>query len=121
MLGLSIACVLAAVAWAYLFAGHGGFWRTAERLPPVTREPAGWPDVVAVVPARNEAEMLPVTLPTLLGQDYPGALSVIVVDDCSSDRTAEIAAEIGRASGRPLQVIQGAPPSRRSPSAAVRH
>src|SRR5580692_2545512 len=116
MLGLGIACVLAAVAWAYLVPGHGGFWRTAERLPPVTREPAGWPDVVAVVPARNEAEMLPVTLPTLLGQDYPGALSVILVDDCSSDGTAEVAAEIGRASGRPLQVIQGAPPSRRSAS-----
>ncbi len=111
MLGLSIACVLAAVAWAYLLAGHGGFWRTTERLPTVTRDPAGWPDVVAVVPARNEADMLPVTLPTLLGQDYPGALSVILVDDCSSDGTAEVAAEIGRASGRPLRVIPGAPQS----------
>jgi hopene-associated glycosyltransferase HpnB len=111
MLGLSVACVLAAVAWVYLFAGHGGFWRTSERLPPVTREPASWPEVVAVVPARNEAEMLPATLPTLLGQDYPGALSVILVDDCSSDGTAEIAAEIGRASGRPLRVIPGVPPS----------
>jgi hopene-associated glycosyltransferase HpnB len=111
MLGLSVACVLAAAAWVYLYAGHGGFWRTAERLPPVTRGPASWPDVVAVVPARNEAEMLPVTLPTLLGQEYPGALSVILVDDCSSDSTAEIAAEIGRASGRPLRVIPGVPPS----------
>ncbi len=111
MLALSIACVLAAVAWAYLFAGHGGFWRTAERLPPAAREPASWPDVVAVVPARNEAEMLPVTLPTLLGQDYPGALSVVLVDDCSSDGTAEAAAEIGRAAGRPLRVIPGAPQS----------
>jgi hopene-associated glycosyltransferase HpnB len=114
MLGLSIACVLAAVAWAYLFAGHGGFWRTTERLPTVTRDPASWPDVVAVVPARNEAEMLPVTLPTLLGQDYPGALSVILVDDCSSDGTAEVAAHIARASARPLRVIPGAPPSRGS-------
>ena len=111
MLGLGIACVLAAVAWAYLFGGHGGFWRTTARLPPVTRDPAGWPDVVAVVPARNEAEMLPVTLPTLLGQDYPGALSVILVDDCSSDGTAEVAAEIGRGSDRPLRVIPGVQPS----------
>src|SRR5580658_6803313 len=58
--------------------------------------------------------MLPATLATLLGQDYPGALSVILVDDCSSDGTAEIAAEIGRASGRPLRVIPGVPPSRDS-------
>ena len=107
MLALSIACVVAAAAWTYLVAGHGGYWRTSERLPRVTGEPDPWPDVVAVVPARNEAEMLPVTLPALLGQDYPGALAVIVVDDRSSDGTGEAAARIGRASGRPLRVVPG--------------
>ncbi len=110
MLALSIACTVAAVAWAYLVAGHGGYWRTSEWLPPVTREPAAWPDVVAVVPARNEAEMLPATLPALLGQDYPGVLTVIVVDDGSSDGTGEVAARIARESGRPLRVIPGTPP-----------
>ena len=72
MLALSIACTAAAVAWLYLVAGHGGYWRTSQRLPRVGGEPDAWPDVVAVVPARNEAEMLPVTLPALLGQEYPG-------------------------------------------------
>ena len=112
MLALSITCVAAAVVWAYLVAGHGGYWRTSEWLPPVTREPDAWPDVVAVVPARNEADMLPATLPALLGQEYPGALTVIVVDDGSSDGTGEVAARIGRLSGRPLRVIPGtaAPP-----------
>ena len=95
MLALSIACVLAAVAWTYLVTGHGGYWRTSQWLPPVSRDPDTWPDVVAVVPARNEAEMLPVTLPALLGQEYPGALTVIVVDDRSSDGTAEVAAKLG--------------------------
>ena len=107
MLALSIACVAAAVVWAYLVAGHGGYWRTSEWLPQVTREPDAWPDVVAVVPARNEADMLPATLPALLGQEYPGALTVIVVDDGSSDGTGEVAAQIGRESGRPLRVIHG--------------
>jgi hopene-associated glycosyltransferase HpnB len=107
MLALSIACVTAAVVWAYLVAGHGGYWRTSEWLPHVTREPDAWPAVVAVVPARNEADMLPATLPALLGQDYPGALTVIVVDDGSSDGTGEVAARIGRESGRPLRVIPG--------------
>jgi hopene-associated glycosyltransferase HpnB len=107
MLALSIACAVAAAAWVYLVAGHGGYWRTSERLPRVTAEPDPWPDVVAVVPARNEAEMLPVTLPALLGQDYPGELAVIVVDDRSSDGTGDAAARIGRASGRPLRVIPG--------------
>jgi hopene-associated glycosyltransferase HpnB len=107
MLALSIACAAAAVVWTYLVAGHGGYWRTSEWLPPVTGEPDAWPDVVAVVPARNEAEMLPVTLPGLLGQEYPGPLTVIVVDDGSSDGTGEVAARIGRGSARPLRVIPG--------------
>src|SRR5208282_834936 len=105
MLALSIGCVLAAIAWTYLVIGHGGYWRTSQWLPPVSRDPDTWPDVVAVVPARNEAEMLPVTLPALLGQEYPGTLTVIVVDDRSTDGTAEVAAKLG--GGRPLKVIAG--------------
>ncbi len=65
--------------------------------------------MVAVVPARNEAETLPATLPALLGQEYPGALTVMVVDDGSSDGTGEVAARIARESGRPLRVIPGTP------------
>src|SRR6185437_8339948 len=117
MLGLSIACVAAAVAWVYLVTAHGGFWRTSQRLPPVTGEPRAWPDVVAVVPARNEAAMLPATLPALLGQDYPGPLAVLVVDDGSTDGTDAVAARIARSvpalsvgRDRSMRVIPGAPP-----------
>jgi hopene-associated glycosyltransferase HpnB len=111
MLALSIAATAAAVVWAYLVLGHGGYWRASQWLPPVAGEPGLWPDVVAIVPARNEAEMLPVTLPALLGQDYPGALSVIVVDDASSDGTAEVATQLGRASARALHVVPGTAPA----------
>ena len=110
MLILSVACTAAVLAWLYLVAGHGGYWRTSQRLPRVGGEPDAWPDVVAVVPARNEAEMLPVTLPALLGQEYPGMLTVIVVDDGSSDGTGEAAARIAAGPGRALRVISGAPP-----------
>jgi len=112
MLALSIACTAAAVAWVYLVAAHGGFWRTSQRLPRVAGEPRAWPDVVTVVPARNEAAMLPVTLPTLLGQDYPGALTVLVVDDGSIDGTGDAAARIARSvqGHRALRVIPGVPP-----------
>ena len=110
MLALSIACTAAAVAWVYLVAAHGGFWRTSQRLPRVAAGPRAWPDVVTVVPARNEAAMLPVTLPTLLGQDYPGALPVLVVDDGSTDGTGEVAARVAAAAARPLRVIPGVPP-----------
>ena len=114
MLALSVACTAAAVVWAYLVLGHGGYWRTSQRLPlsPPPAEAAQWPDVAAVIPARNEAAMLPVVLPALLGQDYPGALTVILVDDCSTDGTAEVAAALGPEPGRPgraLRVLAGAP------------
>ena len=54
--------------------------------------PATLPSVTAVVPARNEADILPACLPTLLSQDYQGRFAVIVVDDDSADDTAKVAA-----------------------------
>jgi len=113
MAALSVGCVLAAAAWAYLVLGHGRYWQTGERLPRNAATPARWPRVAAVIPARNEAGMLPATLPTLLGQDYPGALTVILVDDCSADGTAEVAEALGREAdrdGRDLRVVAGVPP-----------
>jgi len=65
--------------------------------------------VVAVVPARDEAAMLPETLPSLLAQKYPGELSVVVVDDGSSDGTAAVAESLGSAGGAVLKVIRGEP------------
>src|SRR5262252_2193649 len=115
VLGLAIACVVSAAAWVYLLAAHGGYWLTGQRLPTADREPAadGWPAVAAVVPARNEADMLPVTLPALLGQDYPGEFRVVLVDDRSNDGTGEIATELGvksaRDGGAPLTVLAGEP------------
>jgi hopene-associated glycosyltransferase HpnB len=112
-LALGIAAALAAVAWLVLLLGHGGFWRTDQRLPPpepgVSGDsgPATWPEVVAVVPARDEAAILPVTLPALLGQDYPGPFSVTLVDDGSSDGTGEVAAAIGASAARRLRALQG--------------
>jgi hopene-associated glycosyltransferase HpnB len=115
VLGLAIACAVSAAAWVYLVAAHGGFWRTGERLPP-RRAGTGstsWPPVVAVVPARNEADSLPGTLPALLAQDYPGGFRVFLVDDGSDDGTAVVAAELGekaaRDGGAPLTVVSGRP------------
>ena len=112
MLGFAIVCAVSAAAWIYLVVAHGGYWLTSQRLPvaPPRRTGAGrWPGVTAVVPARNEADMLPVTLPALLGQDYPGEFRVVLVDDRSDDGTAGIAAGLGVKSasdgGAPLTVI----------------
>lgn len=110
MLVLAGVALLAALAWAYLLAGRGGFWRTDQRLPPVDPgwQPERWPSVVAVVPARDEAAILPHTLPSLLGQDYPGEFAVLLVDDGSTDGTADVAAALG--GGRPVRVVRAGPP-----------
>src|ERR1700733_11353434 len=114
MLALSVACAAAAVVGPSRAVGHGGSGRPRQWLPrsASAREPARWPDVTAVIPARNEAALLPAALPTLLGQDYPGTLTVILVDDCSSDGTAQVAGELARSVSRPgraLRVVAGAP------------
>jgi hopene-associated glycosyltransferase HpnB len=104
---VAAAALAAALAWAYLLAGHGGFWRTDQRLPPsapgaaLPPAPAAgaWPAVTAIVPARDEASALPGSLPTLLAQEYPGPLAVVLVDDESSDGTGRVAAGLGRAAG----------------------
>jgi hopene-associated glycosyltransferase HpnB len=99
MIPALVASALAAVAWAYLLVCHGGFWLTSQRLPAAAADPPQWPAVTAVIPARDEAAGLPASLPSLLAQDYPGALNVVLVDDQSTDGTAETAALLGRAAG----------------------
>lgn len=95
---------LSLAIWVYLVVGHGRFWRTSIRLPGGV-DPADWPSVVAIVPARDEAELLPQTLPTLVAQRYPGPFRVVVVDDASTDDTAALAEQTGacvvRGSGPP--------------------
>lgn len=51
-------------------------------------------DVSIVIPARDEAERLPALLDSLALLTYP-AYEILVVDDDSSDRTGEIAVEMG--------------------------
>ena len=109
MLVLGVLAAVAALAWLYLVIAHGRFWLTGERLPRVRHAPARWPVVRVVVPARDEAAMLPVALPTLLAQDYPGDFEVILVDDGSSDGTAEVARQLGDAAPRTLRVVTGSP------------
>lgn len=86
------------IIWAYLLLFRGGFWRTGVRLP-IAPDPGSWPSVAVVVPARNEALMLGSSLPTLLDQDYPGPLRVVLVDDHSTDETAKVARRLGAQPG----------------------
>ncbi|MFI6559245.1 glycosyltransferase [Streptomyces sp. NPDC050534] len=99
-------------AWLWLLLCQGFFWRTDIRLPP-RAEPAVWPTVCVVVPARDEAEVLPASLPSLLAQEYPGRAEIFLVDDGSSDGTGTLARELADThGGLPLTVgSPGEPPA----------
>src|SRR6202041_1202596 len=89
--------LLPAAIWAYLLFGRGWFWLCGERDDSAAAaNKAGnkadvWPSVVAIIPARDEGEMIARSVDSLLRQDYPGPFSVVVVDDQSTDGTTAVA------------------------------
>jgi hopene-associated glycosyltransferase HpnB len=114
---LTAISLLPVAIWAYLLFGRGWFWRCGERDDSAaasaatrpTNEPDAWPSVVAIIPARDEADMIARSVGSLLGQDYPGPFSVVVVDDQSTDGTAAVASDAAsdtRAVGR-LKIVTG--------------
>ena len=105
----SVVAAVALVIWIYLVAGRGGFWRAGERDDGGPSPPA-WPSVIAVIPARDEADGVGRTVGSLLRQDYLGSLSIILVDDESADGTADAARLAAAATGRldRLTIIPGA-------------
>jgi len=96
--------MIALAIWLYLLVAHGAFWRCRERDDEELPQPPRTPRVAAIVPARNEAEGIAESIGSLLRQDYRGAFSVILVDDDSSDGTADIARRLTGA-GERLQVV----------------
>lgn len=107
-LGLS---VLSLVVWLGLLGWRGQFWRCDQRLDTQATEMTVWPSVCAIIPARNEAPMLPVTLRSLLTQEYPGTFAVILVDDQSTDGTASVAQSVAQEldKGSQLKILSGEP------------
>ncbi|MCF2135379.1 MULTISPECIES: glycosyltransferase [Mycetohabitans] len=111
---LAAIAVLSLVIWIMLLVARGGFWQAHERDdqdPPGTDTPDAWPAVVAVIPARNEAASIAQTVSSLLRQDYPGSVRVVVVDDHSEDGTAALARDTAHAMGAAgrLTVLRGEP------------
>jgi len=100
-MALEIAGWAAVVIWVYLLIGRGGFWRMREDRPRIS-VPSPAPRVTAVIPARNEAAVIGRAVGSLVKQHYPGEFHIVVVDDHSSDGTAE-------AAGERATVVQSAP------------
>ncbi|MEH2056308.1 MAG: glycosyltransferase [Nostoc sp.] len=106
VLGLML---LSLTIWLGLLCFRGQFWQLDQQLEIGETPLKSLPVVCAVVPARNEAELLPTTLRSLLLQDYPGSFNVFLVDDRSTDQTANFAEGVAHAVGKPqqLHIISG--------------
>lgn len=96
---MNIALLIALLSlciWLYLLLFRGQFWRVTTPLDAqnVPSRHTKHPSVTVIIPARNEADMLPLSLPGLLTQHYDGALHIILVDDRSDDNTAAVAHDI---------------------------
>ncbi len=88
-----VAASMALAGWVVLMLS--GFWTCSQCDDRVTLvQPAAWPAVVAVVPARDEADVIALSLSSLAAQDYPGPFRVILVDDNSSDGTGAVARDL---------------------------
>jgi hopene-associated glycosyltransferase HpnB len=89
---------LAAATWIGLVLARGKFWDARADCLAGPAEGPGLPDVHAVVPARNEGDVIGRTVASVIAQRYPGRFSVTVVDDRSDDNTAaEIKSAVERA------------------------
>jgi hopene-associated glycosyltransferase HpnB len=95
---LPLIALIPVLIWLYLLVGRGRFWwpraQRVPRLPPVAPR-----HVVVVIPARDEAELIALSVDSLLRQEFRGRIDVIVVDDGSTDTTAAAAQAAADAAG----------------------
>jgi hopene-associated glycosyltransferase HpnB len=101
----SLPVILAGISlaiWTGLTFFRAAFWQVrASDGDAVGQEPLSrWPRVVAVVPARNEAETIERCVESLVRQDYAGELQLMVVDDHSEDGTGALASIAAQSAGK---------------------
>ena len=126
-----IAGVVCIVIWLYLLLLHGRFWRIPLAAPCAACAPFSSPEfgervgghltVAVVIPARNEADVIGRAVASLLNQslgapssspsfgDRVGSLHIFVVDDNSTDGTAEAARVASERNAERVTVIAGRP------------
>jgi hopene-associated glycosyltransferase HpnB len=110
-----IAGIVCVGIWAYLLLAHGRFWRIP--LPPAPAkgglergsQTEGGPTIAVVIPARNEADVIGRAVSSLLRQDLMGSIHIFVVDDNSTDGTADAALQAAGPHTDRVTVIEGRP------------
>jgi hopene-associated glycosyltransferase HpnB len=105
--GITVA-VLPVLIWLYLLYARGGFWRVKPHLAPLLPQSGSPKKIAVVIPARNEAAVIGGTVTSLLAQDFHGSCQIFVVDDGSTDGTADEALAAARESDR-VTVVKAPP------------
>jgi len=102
---------LSLLIWVYLLVAHGRFWQIRRYFLPAAVPGDDPVRVAVVVPARDEAAVVGRAVASLLNQTGGHSIHVFVVDDASSDGTADVAREAARQAGKPglLTVVAGRP------------
>lgn len=109
---LIAAGVLTLLIWTYLVFARGGFWRISSAMPPLQQGAALHENplrIAVIVPARNEADVVDRVVRSLLRQAGQNAIHIFLVDDGSTDSTAQVARAAAMALGHPenLTVVPG--------------
>lgn len=79
-------------------------WFTFRR--PQASEVASLQSLSVLIPARNEEAVIEACVRSLLVQEYPGTLEILVLDDRSEDDTARIVSEIA-ATDKRVRLLSG--------------
>lgn len=98
---IALGCLLSAIAPVAFLVHLPNLRQLARVTPP---EPAEWPRVSVVVPARNEADRIGPALASRLADDYPD-LELVLIDDRSDDGTGDVARELAETDPR-LRVVR---------------
>src|SRR4051812_1428449 len=117
---LIAAGILTLVIWAYLVLGRGGFWRIAPAptglVLPGKDSPANGSQqnpvrITVIIPARNEADVVDRAVRSLLQQSGANKIHIFLVDDASTDGTAQAAraAAIAEDQAQNLTIVDGSP------------
>jgi hopene-associated glycosyltransferase HpnB len=116
---LIAAGVLTLLIWTYLVFARGGFWRIYAAKAPLQQgaalhESSSANDpvrIAVIIPARNEADVVDCVVRSLLQQTGQNAIHIFLVDDGSTDSTAQVARAAAMAIGqsKALTIVPGTP------------
>lgn len=104
-------CILPLFIWIYLGFFRYFFWRPIVLPSNISTQPIKDLKVLAVIPARNEAEVIKKTLLSVLQQACPALKRIIVINDNSDDQTVTMINQLIKESDplKKILLLQGKP------------